>query len=343
MKPDFQRFRAAISRESLPDRIPLGENDVDLEVIEAFLGRPIEGLETYASFWEKAGYDFVLLEVRGQPIFDSFQKKISEGVLSFAKPKATVATFSSTKINDEQTFESYPWISPEEVYYKDVDLIKDYLPDGMKLVISHGPIFQALFRIMGVETLSMLMLDNPALVGAMAEKVGELSVKLVENLVQREWIGGIWFGDDIAYNTGLLVSPAFLREYIFPYYKRMGDLCKKYDKLFIFHSDGNLTEVLEDIISCGVQATHPNEPQAVNMAEIKKSWGDRLSLVGGVDLDLLARGTVEQVIEATKSLIDRVGPGGGVALGSSNSVANYVQLENYKAMLDTVLQYGQIY
>jgi uroporphyrinogen decarboxylase len=343
MKPDFQRFRAALTRECLPDRIPLAEVSVDIEVIEAFLGRPIDDIEDYASFWEKAGYDYALLQVRGQPIADSSQVKIAEGRLSFHGREASVSTFSSAKIKDEKTFEAYPWIGPAEVYYRDVDLIKDYLPDGMKLVVGHGPIFQSLFRIMGAETLSIAMFENPALVRAMADRVGELSVKIIENLLQREWVSGIWYGDDMAYTTGLLVSPAFLREYVFPFLKRIGDLCKQYDKLLILHSDGKLTEVLEDFIACGVQGIHPNEPQSVDMAEMKLQWGDRLSLLGGIDLDLLSRGTVEQVIELTKSLIYTVGPGGGVAFGSSNSVAKYVPLVNYKAMLDTVLQYGQIY
>lgn len=343
MKPDFQRFRTAVTRECLPDRIPLAEVAVDIEVIETFLGRSIDGIKSYVSFWEKAGYDYVLLQVRGQPIADSFQVKIAEGQLLLHGQDASVSTFSSAKIKDEGTFEAYPWIGPEDVYYKDVDLTRDYLPDGMRLVVNHGPIFQSLFRMMGIETLSIAMVENPALIRAIADKVGELSINIVENLLQREWVGGIWYGDDMAYTEGLLVSPAFLREYVFPFLKRIGNLCKQYDKLLILHSDGKLTEVLEDIIACGVHGTHPNEPTSVDMAEMKKEWGDRLSLLGGIDLDLLSRGTVEQVIEATKALIYTVGPGGGVALGSSNSVAKYVSLANYKAMLDTILQFGRIY
>ena len=343
MRPDFQRFRAAVTRESIPDRIPLAEGHVDIEVMEAFLGRPMSDIETYASFWEKAGYDYALLSVRGQPIHDSSQVKIADGQLTAHAVQGTVSTYASARVKDEETFASYPWIGPEDVYYRDVDLIKDYLPDGAKLVANTGPIFQSLFRIMGVETLSIAMCENPALVRAMAEKVGELNVSIVESLLQREWVGAIWYGDDMAYTTGLLVSPGFLREHVFPFLKRIGDLCKRYDKPLIFHSDGRLEEILEDVINCGVQATHPNEPQSVDMAEMKKRWGDRLSLFGGIDLDLLSRGTPEQVVDVTRTMIRAVGPGGGVALGSSNSVAKYVPLANYKAMLGAVLKYGQIY
>jgi len=342
-KPDFQRFHDAVSRQRLPDRVPLAEVWVDIEVMEAHLGRPMTDVETCASFWERAGYDYALLQVRGQPICDSSQVRIAEGQLSLHGPDASVSTFSSTNIRDEQTFEAYPWIRPEDVYYRDVDLMAEYLPDGMKLIVNHGPQFQSLFRMMGLEELSIACVENPALIAAIADKVGELSVNIVENLLQREWVGGIWFGDDMGYTGGLMVSPDFLRRYVFPYYRRMGDLCKRHDKLFVLHSDGQLTEVFEDIIECGFQAIHPNEPTSVDIGELKQQWGDRLAFLGNVDVDLLARGTPEEISAVTRRLIDTVAPGGGFALGSGNSIAKYIPLANYKAMLDTVRQYGQIY
>lgn len=341
-KPDFRRFHAAITRKGLPDRVPNAEVGIDIEVMEAFLGQPIIDIKTYASFWEKAGYDYALLQVRGQPIYDSTQIKVAEGVLTAVMP-TTVSTNGTFGIQDEKMFHEYPWIGPQDVYYKDVDMIKDCLPYGMKLIVNHGPQFQSLFRIMGIETLSIASIENPKLISAIAEKVGELSVNIVENLLQREWVGGIWYGDDLGYTQGLIVSPDFLRKYVFPYYKRMGNLCKRYQKLFIFHSDGKLLEILDDLIECGIQAIHPNEPTSVDIGELKKQWGGQFAFLGNIDMGLLIRGTPDQVVEAARHLIDTVAPGGGFALGSGNSVAKYVLLENYKAMLGAVHKYGRIY
>ncbi|MFZ2658110.1 MAG: uroporphyrinogen decarboxylase family protein [Victivallales bacterium] len=342
--PDFNRFRAAVTRNGTPDRIPLAEVGIDIEVIEAYLGRPVDGIKTYIGFFKEAGYDYTLLQVRGQPIPDTFQVKIEEHELLLHGPENSVSSHSSARINDERTFNEYPWIGPENVYYRDVDRARDYLPDGMKLVVNHGPIFQSLFRMMGIENLSIATVENPALIHSIAKKVGESSINIVENLVQRDWVGAIWYGDDMAYTTGLLASPDFLREYVFPYLKRIGDVCRKYDKPLLMHSDGKLCEILEDIIACGVQGIHPNEPTSVDIFEMKRLWGDRLSLLGGIDLDLLTRGTPGQVVDLTKSMIDRfmdIGPQ-GIALGSSNSVAKYISLDNYRAMLDTVRKYGRI-
>ena len=340
--PDFNRFEMAVSRRGLPDRVPLAEVCVDIEMMEAFLGWPVRDIGTYASFWEKAGYDYALLQVRGQPIHDAFQIKITEGVYAMHGP-TTTASRAIEGIQDDETFDSYPWIGPEDVYYRDVDEIRDHLPEGMKLIVNHGPQFQSLFRIMGINALSIASVENPDIIARIADKVGELSIHIVESLLQREWVAGIWYGDDMGYTEGLIVSPALLRQYVFPYYRRMGDLCRRYGKLFILHSDGKLLEIFEDLIECGFQAIHPNEPLSVDIAELKQKWGDRLAFLGNIDVDLLTRGTPEQVARATRRLIETVAPGGGFALGSGNSITKNVPLENYRAMLDTVQEFGQIY
>ena len=278
-KPDFERFRAAVTRERLPDRIPTAEVGIDMEIVADFLGRPVD-LESYASFWGEAGYDYVLLQVRGQPLADSSQIRIAEGQLSHHGQAASVSTFGTGAIRDEQSFEAYPWIGREDVYFRDVDEIREFLPEGTKLVVNCGPIFQFFFRAMGIEELSIATVENPELLGAVAEKAGELMAGTVESLAQREWVGGVWYGDDMAYTAGLLVSPAFLRAYVFPYLEKMGRSCRAHGKLFIMHSDGRLAEVLPDLIACGVQGIHPNEPTSVDMAGMKQEWGDRLSLLG---------------------------------------------------------------
>ena len=340
--PDFSRLQAAISRDRLPDRVPVAEVEVDFEVMEAFIGRPISGLDALCDFWKAAGYDYALLPVRGQWLSDSFQIKVSEGVLH-GEVHDTASTFDGAGVTDQAGFEAYPWIGPEGLYLRDVDLIEDLLPQGMKLVVTVGPIFSGVWRCMGLESFSFACVDNPELVHAVCDKIGEITVKIVENVAQRDYVGAIWLGDDLAYTQGLMTSPEFLRNEIFPFYRQIGDLCRQYGKLFIFHSDGLLAEVFDDLVGCGIQAVHPNEPTSVDIVEVKRQWGDRVALVGNIDVDLLSRGTPDEVAQATRRLIDHVAPGGGFALGSGNSVTKYVPLANYKAMLEAVRQYGGIY
>ncbi|MGW8250995.1 MAG: uroporphyrinogen decarboxylase family protein [Anaerolineales bacterium] len=110
----------------------------------------------------------------------------------------------------------------------------------------------------------------------------------------------------------------------------------------IFHSDGLLDQVLPDIIAAGVDALHPIEPKCMDIAAVKKAYGDRLALVGNLDLGYtLTRGTPQEVRDEVRYLIQNVAPGGGYLLGSANSVTNYVPLENYQAMLEAALDYGK--
>lgn len=341
-EPSFDRLRAAIVRDRLPDRVPMAEGGVDVNIMEAFLGRPIDGLKTYAEFWRQAGYDYVILQVRGQPLADSAQIAISEGRLR-AHRQASESTGAVGQVVDWRAFEAYPWIDMNGVYLKDVDEMERCLPDGMKIIVNVGPIFSGTWRCMGLETFSLACGEQPDLVKAVVDKMGDLTVRIVDAVAGRDSVGGIWLGDDMAYTSGLMASPAFFRSHIFPHYRRIGDVCRRYDKIYINHSDGDRSAVIEDLIGCGIQALHPNEPTSVDIFELKHRWGKRVSFIGNVDVDLLARGTPEQVKKYVKYLIDNVAPGGGFALSSGNSVTGDVPLANYKAMIETTLQYGAIY
>lgn len=339
-EPDFERFRAAIVRDGVPDRVPNAETEVDLDMMAAFLGRPIVDLRSYVEFWQRAGYDYTVLQVRGQPIADSFQIRIAEGVTAMADASATVGTVGALAIPDESQFQGYPWIGPQDVYYRDVDEVADLMPSGMQLIVNHGPLFNGLHRMMGMDAFVAAYAENPALIRAVVDKCGELTLQIVESLVQRDWVGGIWLGDDLAYTQGLMVSPDFLRTYIFPYYRRVGELCRRYKKLFIFHSDGKLEQILEDLYACGVQALHPNEPTSVDIGALKREWGGRFAFIGNIDVDLLTRGTPAQIEVAVRDLVSVMAPGGGFALGSGNSVTRHVPLCNYRAMLVAAARYG---
>ena len=80
----------------------------------------------------------------------------------------------------------------------------------------------------------------------------------------------------------------------------------------------------------------------VDIYEMKKRYGDRLCLIGNIELaTVLATGTPQDVIEDTKMHLRRLAPGGGYCLGSSNSVTSDVPIENYRAMIDTVMEFGK--
>ena len=342
--PDFNRFLAAVTRDALPDRVPNIEAGVDWEMMERYLGRPIADVRDHAEFWRAAGYDYVFLYVRGQPIPDHFhQEIIGQPYPDEHTGTASAGSFGARGVHDDESFEEYPWCGPEDLYYDDIDRTAEVLPDGMKIVVNQGPLFSGIWRMMGLENFAYACVEDPDLVRRVSEKIGETCVTIAEQCLRRDCVGAYWIGDDMAYTTGLMASPAFLRERVFPYYRRIGKLCLEHRKPLLLHSDGKLTEVLDDLIDCGIQAIHPNEPTSVDIFGLKRQYGDRLAFAGNIDVDLLTRGTPEQIAAATRDLIERAGPGGGLAVGSGNSITKDMPLANYQAMLDAVGDFGGIH
>ncbi|MGD2039201.1 MAG: uroporphyrinogen decarboxylase family protein [Anaerolineae bacterium] len=189
-------------------------------------------------------------------------------------------------------------------------------------------------KLMGLETLCYALADDPDLVGAIAERVGKHTLELVDRLAGMRRVGAITIEDDMGFKTSTLISPGALRRYVLPWTKRFVDASHAQGLPFILHACGNLERVMDDLIDdVGIDAKHSYEDAILPMVEVKARYGQRMCILGGLDMHLLASGSPEEVRAATHQVIGDCAPGGGFALGSGNTIANYVPLENYFAML----------
>ena len=321
-----------------PDRVPMFEVTIDEEAKEAFLGKPLNDLETDLEFYLKAGYDYISLGRRmaGFPgIWNAARLE------NYYKAQRSVGKGSMKgPIKDWADFKSYPWPKPEDLDFRILDNIVPILPKEMKVVRYMGPVFQMVWMLMGFENFCVKLYTDTSLVDAIFEKIWDIVRAEVDDAVQRDLIGAIEYGDDIAVKTGLMVSPDFLREKLWPKIKYIADACKKRGIPLIYHTDGDVSEVVEDIIDLGINALHPIDPTGMDIYDFKPKVAGRLCVIGNIDVDLLTIRTSEEVIAETKEHLRRLGPGGGYVLSTSNSVTRSMKPENYKAMLDTVLTHG---
>lgn len=337
-QPDFQRFSsAALCKET--DRVPLADRHIDKVVKEALLGRKINTLQDEIDFSLKAGYDFVMLS----PNYFIPETRLAaeQHNVAFDSGKREWANESEGAILDDEDYDKFPWPAFEELDFTPFDEIKELLPPGMKVIGQGHNILALAWRLMGFETFSIAMVENPELIEKIVSRLGELQVFIAKKALAYEHVGAFWHADDIAYGTGLLFSPAVLHTLLFPYMKEMASMCHKRGLPFLYHTDGNVLQVIDDLIALGVDALHPIEPNAMDIVALKKQYGGKLALVGGIDVDLLSRGTPEQIDELVKNMIADVAPGGGYLVGSSNSVPNYVPLANYEALLHASIKYGK--
>ncbi|MGQ9731008.1 MAG: uroporphyrinogen decarboxylase family protein [Candidatus Zipacnadales bacterium] len=346
LENDFRRVRTSLMLEGKPDRVPLCELHVDREVKEAFLGRPIRSAQDEIDFWITAGYDFVplsagLLEVGGVLSGEATLRKTHEyTVYGDRRREVTWAAEGEGVITTREQFEAFPWPNPDDISLTHIEQVAELLPERMRVIVIIGKILTATWMLMGMTGFGLAAAFDRDLLADVFARVAEIQFRTFERALDLPKVGALWMSDDMAYGTGLLCSPTILRDHVFNVYRRMGDLCAERDMPFALHSDGDLTPILADIVKAGFRALHPIEPKAMNAQQVKAEWGDRLCLLGNIDVDLLARGTPEQVAAAVRYNIDTLGREGGYCVGSANSVTYYVPLANFRAMIETALEYG---
>ncbi|MBC7235638.1 MAG: hypothetical protein H5T69_07330 [Chloroflexi bacterium] len=190
---------------------------------------------------------------------------------------------------------------------------------------------------MGTETFSVALYEDRAFVEEVLDIYCDWMVVVAERICQLDFDLFI-STDDMAFNTAPFFSPRIFRELVLPRYRK---IAPKITIPWAIHSDGNIVPFLDDLISVGVQALHPLEKNAVDPVAIKRQYGDRLCLMGNVDLNLLGAGTPKEVDAEVKRLIRDLAPGGGYIVTSGNSLAAYCLPENVRALSRAVRKYGK--
>jgi uroporphyrinogen decarboxylase len=336
-QPDFGRFLKVVRREGEPDRVPFAELFHDHEIMVAIQG-PSPGDADGAAqwrirFWREMGYDYVTASTD----------------ISFPTPELQAADTASLSrgqrgwvdeakgaITSWEQFEKYPWPKVTPAGFQTLETYGKHLPDGMKVaaILPGGP-FENLSFLMGFETFSYALVDQPDLVQAIAERVGETLVEIAETTSAMPFVGAQWLNDDMGFKGATMASPEVMRRYVFPYQRRITEAAHKNGKPVLLHSCGKLDVIADDLIDdVRIDAKHSFEHVIQPVWEAKRTWGKRVALLGGVDMDVLARGTEDEVRAYTRRCIEECAPGGGWALGSGNSVANYLPVANYLAMMD---------
>ena len=307
---------------------------------ERFMERPVLTLQDEVEFSEKAGYDYVKL----QPVADFNPSKIGlEEHVTFSEDGTLFRKWASEGsgiISSVQDLELYRFPSKQDFDYWKFEQVRSILPEGMGVIGQYGDIFTMTWEMMGFEAFSLAIYENPELVKALNDKLGQLVLSMFEYFAQSDAVDALWYSDDIAFTGGLLVSPDTLHEYFFPWLHRIGELARAYNKPLLYHTDGVLWDVFDEIVACGVDAIHPIEPKAMNIADVKSRYGDKLCLLGNVDVDILSRGTPEQIRGIVEENIWKVGTNGGYCVGSGNSIPEYVKYENYLALLSATREFG---
>lgn len=208
-------------------------------------------------------------------------------------------------------------------------------PDGAVIVLGVPGGFDEPRQLLGEEALATACYDEPELLHAILETIGDTVVEVIARLPPAVRIDQVHIHEDMAGRSGPLFGPRQVREFLAPYYRRVWDAARaRGARLFKQDSDGDLRPVIPAFLEAGVNVMYPCEPAAgMDIVELRREYGTRLAFTGGIDKHVLRRGRDAIVAELEYKFPPMVRSGGCV-LGLDHRVPNGTPLAAYRFYLD---------
>ena len=309
-----------------PDRVPFVEGKVDLSMQRALMGK-----ETFLpeELNEALGLDNLRVLIR-PPILGGREQigEIDYLVEPFIRTRHDLSKMVLPDPDDPSVY-----AEAEEIVRRN----RGRYAVGACMRLGVSPTLLS----MGLDGFSYALADDPGLVDTVMGRFADWTIAALRHL-RDVGIDFIWTFDDMAYKTGPMFSPGVLHRVFMPHLRRVAGAIKGEGFPWIIHSDGNLMSLLDDLLELGFDGLHPIEPGAMDIEDVKRRYGDRLCLVGNIDLHYtLTRGTPEEVEAEVAHRIATVGVGGGYMIGSANSITSYCKLENVWAMVNAIRRYAR--
>jgi uroporphyrinogen decarboxylase len=345
-QPDYRNIvNAALNRKC--NYIPLYEHIISPLIMERITGKKFAGLASggygdkveflyhYCRFFQDMGYDTVSWECTAGAAMPG------SGALGGHKEGV---------IKTRKDFEAYPWDRIPAYYFESFgDYFRAFgeaLPPGMKGIggVGNG-VFECVQDITGFQELCYIKADDEELYRDLFVKVGDMLYTIWARFLRE--FGDLFcvcrFGDDLGYKSNTLLNDEDIREHIIPQYKRIIDLIHGAGKPFLLHSCGCIFNVMDDLIAAGIDAKHSNEDVIAPYSRWIDSYGTRIGNFGGLDTDVLCTSSSVDVVSYTTGIFKLLeAKGRGAAIGSGNSIPDYVDPNRYCLMVETVRRLRQL-
>jgi len=340
--PDFSRLLDVLVRRPTAKPV-LYEFLISFKELQRFAGAnwvepktPADWTGNFAQGFAGGGYDFAYIY------------PWQAGHFHFPHPhrdsEKSVGMAHGGSVTTREEFESYPWPDPEKDSWTFLDEVRPRVPEGMKLIISHpGGTLENLTSLMGYEELCIAMHEDPELVSDIADAIGSRLYRYFERALEADknrLIGAVTVNDDWGFKTQTFLSAEQMRQYIIPWHRKCVALAHSAGIPAILHSCGCLDSVWEDIIEdIKFDGKHSYEDAIEPVEQAYERLGSRIAILGGIDLDFLCRATPEEITARCTAMIERTQKRGGYALGSGNSIADYIPEASYDTLRYAVLDY----
>ena len=332
-KPDYTQLLKVLNKQ-VPDRPTLFEFFLNDELYELLnngeaptRGDGHDDLRRRMYAYKNAGYDYVTTHTSNF----GFPAGEKDHML-------TLSLNDGVAITDWESYERYVWPSPSSCSTAHLELCAKDMPEGMKYV-AYGPggVLENAIRITGYDNLCAIIYDEPELAKQIFNDIGSRLVEYYELVADMDCICAFVSNDDWGFKTQTMLSPVHMREYVFPWHKKIVEVGHKRNKPVLLHSCGMLGEVMEDVIEdMAFDGKHSYEDVIEPIEEAYERYKGRIALLGGIDVDFVCRSTPEEIAARSRAMLERTQSTGGYALGTGNSVPYYVPADKYLAMIDVI-------
>ena len=343
-KPDIENLYKVLRGEE-PERPTLFELFMNLPLYEKLAGRKlliqkpdtaeqaeeaaIENLKLVVEAFAAAGYDYAT----------SYGSSLTFE-LGPQEKKNTISLNQGFVITDEESYESYQWPDPSNFSFSRLEKIRPFLPEGMKImVMGPGGVLENVIALTGYDNLCLLLYDNPDLTEAIFSRVGETLLGYYEAALSFDTVGLLMANDDWGFKHQTFLSPADMRKYVFPWHKKYADLAHRKKIPALLHSCGYANDIMDDIIDLmGYDGKHSYEDAIMPVEDAYEKWHGRIAILGGIDVNFVIQHSEEDIAARCRAMLERAKGRGGYALGTGNSVPEYIPQDHFIALLKTALE-----
>lgn len=202
--------------------------------------------------------------------------------------------------------------------------------------------FERPWGIRGMENLLVDYALAPDHIHRLNEALCDLYCGYLARAVEEFQPDGFWTSDDLGHQTQLFMRPEMFRQFLKPYYARIGAFLQRHNVHWWLHSCGNNTAIMQDLVKVGVDVFHPVQKGTMDEVAIAQEYGDRMTFLVGIDVQhTLQEKDPQGVREEVRFLIDTFDrAGGGMCIAAGNGIVAGTPLENIEAFLDEALSYG---
>ena len=346
-----ERFLRALNG-GIPDRVPIYEHLFSRAHQKELLGYTTELYDgaTQAKMAVKYGIDCIWTPVNGfcgieEEVHSENEVYKDEWGVSYKKNGWPIIAQIDTPIKSRNDWINY--VMPEAFTEGRLKIFKDTVnanKDDLALVLGYlGPFTMMTWYLMDFENFSMNMFMDPDLIHEMNNAFVDWALEVAQLAMDNGGVDAFQISDDWGGMSSLLISPDHCREFFLKPFDRMVKGLKSLGHPVIMHNDGQIWDVLDDLVDTGINGFHPIEKAAgMELAKVKETYIGRLCPIGNVNnKTTMVNGSPQEVKEETLECLTIAAPGGGYIISTDHSLHDDIPLENVFAMVETVKEFGK--